>query len=152
MMDKIAAGNFFTDGRSVLMLKRSKDDTGAGQWGLPGGKGKKDDDTESVVADRETREETGLEDMPGESFDSLATPGEGRTYTAFIRKVDKPFHVKLSGEHSDWKWVPFGDLNGMDLHPKFREHLPSYLKKVRRQIKGFAEWATITEAIILIRR
>jgi len=142
---KKASAILFTDGKSMLLLKRSDCTDNNGTWALPGGKAK-DGETEIGTAVRETREETGLDSIPGYRFDTMTTRNGKQKFTVFFYKVAEPFDVQVSKEHSEWKWIDFGDLSGTDLHPKFREALPEYLYKIRKKTRSFSEWVSLTEA------
>jgi|LSQX01.2.fsa_nt_gb 8-oxo-dGTP pyrophosphatase MutT (NUDIX family) len=141
---KRAAGIFFTDGSHVLLLKRSGESSHTGTWALPGG-GAREGETDIGTAVRETREETGLETIPGYRIDSLTSQDGHKHFTTFLYRVSSQFDVDLSEEHSDWEWVPFDNLEEKSLHPKFEENLPRYLKAVRRKITSFSEWASFTD-------
>ena len=138
---KKAAGIFFTDGHKVLMLKRREEDNGT--WALPGGKAKKGE-TQIGAAIRETKEETGLEAIPGHRFEDFTSANGRKTFTCYMYRVSEPFDVDISDEHTAWEWMNLDDLNSQDLHPKFRENLPRYLKSIRRKIRTFSEWSEIT--------
>lgn len=149
---KKAAGILFTDGSHMLLLKRAGQTGGEkhiGTWALPGGKAK-DGETEINAAVREAKEETGLSSIPGFRFDSLSNKNSQQKFTTFLYRVPKKFDVTLSKEHSDWAWVPFDDLRGKELHPKFREQLPRYLTAIRRKIVKFDEWSKVTDLILTL--
>lgn len=141
---KKAAGIFFSDGKSVLLLKRAGDDTNAGTWGLPGGKGK-EGESEIMNATREAREETGLDQIPGSRVDSVVNTNGHQKFTAFIYRVSKPFEVSLSDEHSAYEWVSFKKLDKTDLHPKLKENINRYVTAVERRYGRFSEWMKGTE-------
>lgn len=147
---KKAAAILFTDGKAMLLLKRAGEGDHIGTWALPGGKAK-DGETEIGNATREVREETGLTSIPGFRFDSLTTANGKQKFTTFLYKVSEPFDVNISKEHSEYRWVSFDDLKGVDLHPKFKEALPEYLHKIRKKTHTFSEWASITDLIHLLR-
>jgi 8-oxo-dGTP pyrophosphatase MutT (NUDIX family) len=139
---KKAAGIVFTDGRSILLLKR----TGEGTWALPGGKAHQGEtDLENAV--RETKEETGLVKIPGVKFDMITKKEDNVRFVAFFYLVDDQFKVRLSKEHTASKWVPFGDLNKISLLPPLKKALPEYMIKIRRKAKRFCEWSEITDLI-----
>jgi|688.fasta_scaffold17329_15 bis(5'-nucleosidyl)-tetraphosphatase len=140
---KKAAGILFTDGQSILLLLRSEGKN-ANTWGLPGGKSKSgESDLETAI--RETMEETGLEKVPGENFDSVTNDQTTKPYTAFLYQIDKQFTVKLNHEHTDAKWVNFKDLKSLNLHPKLKENLSKYLSKIRKKISHFNEWSILKD-------
>jgi len=135
------AGIFFTDGRKVLLLKRSEKGDGFGTWGLPGGK-VEEGETDIDAAIREAKEECGR--VAGQRFDDLQEKDGMHEWTTFFFRVEKPFRCRLSDEHSDWKWVKFKSLNDYELHPKLKENLDRHMKAVRKSAgKGvikFREW------------
>lgn len=143
---KKAAGILFTDGKSVLLLKRAGEGDNIGKWALPGGKGR-DGETEIHTACREAREETGLASIPGHRIDSMSTKNGQQKFTTYIYRVNEPFEVTLSKEHSESKWVPFDEVLRMELHPKFRDAFPEYLRMIRKKITSFSEWSQLTDII-----
>jgi len=145
--NKQAAGILFTDGDSVLLLKRSNESDNPETWCLPGG-GAKKGETKIGTAIRETKEETGLDSIPGRRFEALVNKDGRKTFTTFLYSVQKQFDVeKLSDEHSDWKWVSFDEMKNTELHPKFKDALPRYLSVIRRKLtSSFKEWVRIRDA------
>ena len=141
---KKAAGIFFTDGKQVLLLKRADEGDHGSTWALPGGKAK-DGETEIGNAIRETKEETGLDSIPGYRFDSVSCKNGQQKFTGFLYRVSTPFDIKLSHEHTDWEWINLTDLKNQNLHPKFKEELPRYLQAIRRKTNTFSEWYQIRE-------
>lgn len=117
------AGIFFTDGKSVLLLKRSKDSNDGETWCLPGGHAK-NDETPLENAKREAMEEIGC--VEGENIGSIERDG---WWTTFFFKTDK-FDCKLNDEHTDWKWVEFEDLKNYKLLPDLKRDLPDYFNMI----------------------
>lgn len=143
---KKAAGILFTDGSSILLLKKAGEGDNVGTWGLPGGKAK-EGETEIDNAIRETKEETGLPSIPGYRFDSMTTKTNAKKYTAFFYRVPESFDVKISKEHSAYEWVSFDDLNDFKLHPKLKNNLSDYLHIIRKKTStNFSEWLSIRQA------
>ena len=140
---KNAAGIFFTDGQKVLMLKRSDDDKHPSTWVIPGGKSK-DGETNIGAAIRETKEETGLDSIPGYRFEEFSSKDGRKHFMTFLYRVREPFNVSISKEHTDWKWMDLDSLGSYDLHPRFQENLPRFLKCIRRKVRTFSEWSEIT--------
>lgn len=140
------AGILFTDGKSILVLKRNEPTDRHDSWSIPGGK---TEEGESAIgtAIRETKEETGIGDIPGTRFASFDSKDGQHRFTTFLYRVDEPFPVKLSNEHSSWRWVPFNDLqdNDLELHPRFEEALPDLLRLIRKKgrIASFQEWSAL---------
>lgn len=143
---KRAAGIFFTDGKSVLLLKRSDEGDHSNTWALPGGKSK-DGETDINTAIRETKEETGLGSIPGHRLCSVMSHNGRQRFTGFVYKVSSPFDVKISHEHNDWEWVSLKDLGSKELHPKFKEQIPRYLREIGKKIQSFSEWQEFQESI-----
>lgn len=141
---KRAAGIFFTDGKSVLLLKRSDEGDHSNTWALPGGKSK-DGETDINTAIRETKEETGLESIPGYRIGLIDSKNGHQKFTGFIYKVSTRFDVTISHEHTDWEWVGLKDLKSKDLHPKFKEQIPRYIREISRKVQSFSEWQKIQE-------
>jgi 8-oxo-dGTP pyrophosphatase MutT (NUDIX family) len=141
------AAIFFTDGSSVLLLKRSDSGDYPDTWALPGGTAKTG---ESAIgtAIRETKEETGLDSIPGHRIESLATKNGRQSFTVFIYRVGEHFDIELSHEHTDWEWVDFNTFSKKTLHPKFEDNLERYLRVIRRKIGSFDEWVNFTESSI----
>jgi 8-oxo-dGTP diphosphatase len=133
------AGIFFTDGKRVLLLKRSEKGDCAGTWGIPGGKV---EEGESLIdaAIREAKEECGR--INGQRFEDLHEKDGLHDWTTFFFKVDKPFECELSDEHTDYDWVDLDGLNGYRLHPKFKENMDRHLRVVKNFSKkgSFKEW------------
>ena len=144
---KRGAGILFTDGKSILLLKRAGKCRHTGTWAFPGGHGHQGE-TDISTAIRETKEETGLDSIPGHRIDSFSSQDGHKRFTTFLYQVTKPFDCSLSEEHSDWGWVPFDGLQGKDLHPKVKENLSRYLKAIRRKTWTFEEWRRLTEIIV----
>jgi 8-oxo-dGTP pyrophosphatase MutT (NUDIX family) len=137
------AGVFFTNGKKVLLLKRSGKGDNGGTWGLPGGKL---EEGESSIdgAIREAKEECGR--IKGQRFDDLKETDGLHDWTTFFFKVEKPFKCKLSDEHTDYKWVELENIKKYNLHPKLRENLDRHLTVVKKSFKKgiiklkFKEW------------
>jgi 8-oxo-dGTP diphosphatase len=135
------AGIFFTDGRKVLLLKRSEKGDGVGTWGLPGGK-VEEGETDIDAAMREAKEECGR--VAGQRFGDLSEKDGMHEWTTFFFRVDEPFKCKLSDEHTDFKWVRLGNLGRYKLHPKLQDNLDRHVKVVKRSFRNgllrFGEW------------
>lgn len=142
---KTGAGILFTDGKKVLLLKRAETDH-KDTWGMPGGKA---EEGESLIATamRETREECGLEEIPGRRIDNLSQQDGHHKWTTFIYRISEPFSaITLSNEHSESKWIKLEDLKSLNLHPKFKEQLPAYLDAIRNKFpRTFKEWKQIKD-------
>tara|TARA_Y100000034_G_scaffold97628_1_gene119273 strand:- start:515 stop:982 length:468 start_codon:yes stop_codon:yes gene_type:complete len=137
---KRGAGILFTDGDSVLLLKREPDSSEGGTWGLPGGK-QEEGETDIDTARRESEEECGRP-VRGDRFARFIHQDGGFRWTTFLYKVNEQFKCRLSKEHTDCKWFPIDRLekanNGIRIHPELKKHLQSYLRRIEN--KGFREW------------
>ena len=136
-----SAGILFTDDKNILLLRRAEG-SHAETWGLPGGHAK-GNESEIETAKRETKEETGLKNIPGECVGKYACDGGEKPFTTFIFRVENQFKCKISKEHSSWGWFPLGELKEQDLHPGLEKSLPSYLNAIRKASKTFKEWLDI---------
>jgi 8-oxo-dGTP pyrophosphatase MutT (NUDIX family) len=141
-----AAGILFTDGKKMLLLKRSNNCDEPNTWGLPFGGGRKGE-SPIETAIRETKEEIGIKTIPGKQITSVQRKIGGKRYTVFVYRVDKPFGVRLSKEHSGSKWASLGSIRGMNLHPQFRDSLDLYLRAIRKGASNFAEWVILHELV-----
>ncbi len=140
-MSKQGAGILFTDGQKILLLKRAPDDQDGSTWGLPGG-GAQEDETAHETALRETKEECGLDRIPGQRFDTLEQDYANFSWTTFLYAVPDQFRLEsLSAEHSDWAWFDLKTVQSIDLHPKLRPQMDQYILAIRRKFgKKFEEW------------
>lgn len=135
---KAGAGIFFTDGRSVLLLKRAEKGDDKNTWGLPGGKAE-DGESSIDTARREAKEECGHSE--GQRFDKSEEKDNHFRWTTFFFQIKNKFECTLSDEHSDWEWVPFEDLDQYELHPKLAENIDRYLDIINRKFgQSFKEW------------
>ena len=123
------------------MLQRAQG-SNVGTWGLPGGHTKEGEST-LETAKRETEEETGVK-VSGQKFGKCLKEENQKKFTTYYYQVDEQFDCVISEEHSDWKWFAIKDLQQIDLHPRFKSELPTYLKEIRKHFcKTFTEWMDI---------
>lgn len=144
---KKGAGILFTDGESLLLLRRAEGSDHAGTWGLPGGKAKSGE-TAIDTAKRECKEEIGSH--PGVNLGSFDDTDHQHKFTVFMFKVKSPFDVELSHEHDDSKWANIDKLEKMNLHPRFKENLDRYKKAINtkfKSLKTFSEWVSFQESL-----
>lgn len=120
------AGCIFTDGESILLLKRSKNTSNPGTWGCAGGHAE-EGETPLQTAHRETKEEVGV-NLNSLNYKKLGQSNEkNNRWIFFIYQVPKQFRCKLSDEHTAYKWIPIKELAKHNLHPLFKKNLPKYL-------------------------
>ena len=139
-MKKRGAGIFFTDGSKTLILKRAEEGKNKEKWDFPGGKA---NPKESFLetAKREAREECGLDVVPGNNVGSIKHNDNQKEWTTFIFKIEEPFEINLSHEHTDYKWVDLKNISDFNLHPKIYRDLDKILKKSRKKAaSNFSEW------------
>lgn len=144
------AGVLFTDGQSVLLLQRADPTDRPKCWSIPGGKAKIGESAINTAL-RETKEETGREDVPGTRFAEHDSRDGQHHFITFLYRVPQQFPVTLSHEHTAWSWVPFKDLNHKDLslHPRFQESLPQLLHLIRKRgVANFQEWLIVRQAVL----
>lgn len=102
-------------GDQYLLIRRSQnDDEDKGAWDLPGG-GIDFGEQPQEAAQRETKEEAGVEIKVGQVITYLAIPYKGMWSIEFI--VEGEYlsgEVKLSEEHDDFKWVSKKELKSIE--------------------------------------
>lgn len=132
------AGIFFTDGKSVLLLKRAEKGKDHGAWSLPGGRSKQGESKHST-AKRESKEECGH--VKGSQIGKSDEINDGFHWTTYFYKVSNKFNCKLSHEHSDWKWIPFDELSKYTIHAVLDKKIDRYISTVKKKIgTSFREW------------
>lgn len=125
MQQRVVTGGFiFKDGK-FLIVKRAENDTFfAGFWEIPGGKVEYGEEPDTGAL-RELEEEVGLKVK-------LISPISVINYGELVRDIQyiqinylcelaDHQEVKLSGEHSDYKWVTFSELENYQMHPDMKK-------------------------------
>ena len=120
--EDMGAGVLFTDGKRVLLLLRSKNVKESGTWGLPAGHAEEGEGS-FHTAERECEEEIGLKPFGTRMGKSEE---KGGRWVIYLYRVDRPFECRLNDEHDQYKWVPWNELDQINLHPRFREQVPKY--------------------------
>ncbi|MBU2523473.1 MAG: NUDIX domain-containing protein [Nanoarchaeota archaeon] len=119
-------------GGKYLLLKKLKDmvPENSGKWECPGGKIKETEDPEKALL-REIKEETGLECKIVKELPLLHMENEKYDSTCHVYLVEsRVTNVKLSDEHSEYRWVSPKEVKNMDL-VMFAGLLLEYFNKVR---------------------
>ncbi|OWK39540.1 DUF2213 domain-containing protein [Fimbriiglobus ruber] len=116
-----AAGVLFTDGQSVLLLKRAGKEHEDGTWAFPGGK-LEGEETPEQAAIRESYEETGLKAANLEQIDR--TDNGEVEFTTFLARLDKTDPI-LNDEHTGFVWADLASLP-QPLHPGVARTLKAY--------------------------
>ena len=100
-------------GRTWLLLIRRNHEPFAGRWALPGGFVDEDESLERA-AERELREETGLDGLALEQFGAYGDPGRdprGHTVTvAYMARLPRRADATGSDDASEAAWFPVDDL------------------------------------------
>lgn len=118
------AGIIFFDGKKVLLLKKP-----GGRWAFPGGKPIMGETPENT-AERETKEEVGK--VVGENIGEIRIELDDRLFYSFVYKVNEPFRVDLSKEHTDYKWVDYSELPKL----KLQRNVFKALKKITKKLNS----------------
>ena len=127
-----AAGLFLVAGDEVLLQHRATWTNNGGTWGIPGGARDKPESPEQAAL-RETEEETGISPADVEVLGSLVTAGpfeEGWTYTTVLARTlsGQRLATTANEESAELRWVPFNQIEELELLAPFREALPRLLK------------------------
>ena len=116
-----------------LLLKRSEDsNTNPGKWDLPGGKIEGEEILEEAVV-REVWEETGITIVTGEiaGYITFELP-EKRVIALVYDGGYVASDVKLSHEHTEYSWIPLGDILEMHTMPNyFRDFFRRFTRENR---------------------
>ena len=144
---RLGGGILFTDGKQILLLQRANDGDYAGYWGIPGGKAKKGE-LPLDTARRESKEECG--ENEGQRFGHFDSKDGLHHFHTYLYSIASPFEVKISKEHTHSKWVALEDVQGMQLHPKFKESWTAYLRAIEKNFPKrttFQDWCTTKTTI-----
>lgn len=115
----------FKDDGKVLVLRDKR-----GHWDFPGGEKDKKDSNVEACAQRETREETGLNIKTSKLKPIGKQVIEGKLRSLFTASVKGNPKPKLSSEHTDYKWVEPTALPSKKMKPQAKELLGYCRKKV----------------------
>ena len=98
------------DGKILLVKRHPKSRHNPEQWELPGGKCEKCEYFDETLI-REFKEETGLDVELGDFYDAVQVDyPHKRTVQVIIYADAKDFNVKISDEHTDFKWLGKDEL------------------------------------------
>ncbi|QRP98003.1 NUDIX hydrolase [Corynebacterium sp. FDAARGOS 1242] len=128
-----AAGLFLVAGNEVLLQHRATWTNNGGTWGIPGGARDKPETAEQAAL-RETEEETGVAAADVEVLESIVTAGPfagGWTYTTVLARTvtGQRLHTIPNEESAELRWVPFDQVEALELIPPFREALPQLVAR-----------------------
>ena len=119
--DKIAKAVVMKDGKALLLKRSNYMKKYAGEWDLPGGHVQEEESIEEGLR-REVEEETGLKIK---SPEKLYT--DGRTH--YYRAESDSSEVKLSEEHTEYKFVSAEDLEDMEIPSKYLKWVKQVLEE-----------------------
>ena len=134
-IQRVVAGGLLIENNKILLLKRSaKEKVFPNLWELPSGKKEIKETTQQTLR-REFKEETGLDVVclnPISVFDyTIKKPDEIRETTQinFLVKFSpgKKHTIKISQEHSRYKWVGLTDLDKLYISNKTRQIIKKVL-------------------------
>ena len=117
-MIQVAKAVIWKENKYVLLIKRSTSSKFfPSLWDFPGGKAKEGEDVVKALK-REVKEETSLEIVPGEEQKEQFYTEQGHTIHFRVFTVTEfTGDVKLSKDHTEYRWVHVDDLQGYELAP-----------------------------------
>ena len=135
-----ASGILITDGKRILLLKRSSDVLDPNIWGISGGAIPVDEDgnykdaRESAI--QEAEEE--MDSLPdGEFIDSFEFRDEDFMYTTFLMKTSPEeldnFSPVLNWEHTDWTIKEIDKIGDIEVHPGVVKALAHFGRKDKKE-------------------
>ncbi|MDO8593006.1 MAG: NUDIX domain-containing protein [bacterium] len=140
MKHKLAAKGIIRrgDGKILIVKRSAEDDHQPGMWETAGGAVEKGASPQAALT-REIREETGLEVEVGEPFNVFTfakANGDKKIGITFICDYLSG-EVKLSEEHSDWRWIDPFDFKKFDsIQPLYNE-ISGYANKFSGEHERF---------------
>lgn len=114
----------------ILLIQQEKGKADEGQWGVPAGK-LEQGETPEIAAKRELFEETGIQIQSHSQFVYLRTlyirkPDLDYIYYMFKVYLNQQSPIRLSLEHSNYRWANSEDLANLPLRPGVKEALNYY--------------------------
>lgn len=105
---------------NILVLKRGADaQVRPGQWDLPGGMIEEGEDPNKAVL-REIKEETAIDLGSASVFYISSEDAPAYILTFFYYYKYEGHDVKISKEHSRYKWISIPEFNKLELPEKFK--------------------------------
>lgn len=129
MEQRVVTGGFIVKKVKFLLAKRADDDTFyPGDWEIPGGQLEFGEEANDGVL-RELLEETGLEVEAISPVSVINYMNEEKNVQYiqinYLCKTQDDVVVKLSHEHSDYKWIDFEELSKFEMHPEMKKAIYS---------------------------
>ena len=120
-----AAGLLLVRDGTILLQHRAPWVHNGDTWGIPGG-AKDSHETILEGAKREAREELGIDtDLIDPIHIFTDDHGEWRYDTIIALAGDDLIAHEMNDESQEIRWVPFEDVNAMQLHPCFARQWPA---------------------------
>ena len=120
-----AAGLLLVRDGTILLQHRAPWVHNGDTWGIPGG-AKDSHETTLEGAKREAREELGIDtDLIDPIHIFTDDHGEWRYDTIIALAGDDLIAHEMNDESQEIRWVPFEDVNAMQLHPSFARQWPA---------------------------
>ena len=141
---RIAAKAFIVKKGKVLILREStkySEGTNAGRWDFPGGRLKPGENFIEALR-RETKEECGLEVEVGKpiyvgEWRPTIKGAPTQIIGIFFLCAPETKEIKLSEDHSEFKWVPLDEYKSYDQVAPNDEVFEVYTKNYARQTRKF---------------
>ncbi len=137
-----------SDGKILIVKRNSQDNFLPGIWETVGG-GVKEKDSPQKALEREIMEETGLTVKIREPFNVFTFENEKQEFKIGITFVCDYLDgkIKLSSEHSDFKWIDSRDIKQYDSTPSLYEEIVTYSNKYNNSYERFA----VSQKAVIIR-
>lgn len=134
MKFKVAVKGIIRKDRKILVVKRSDaDDHKPGVWETVGG-GIDEKTTPQKALEKEIKEEVNLKVKIGEPFNVFFFKKDTGEYKIGITFVCDFISgkVKLSHEHSDYKWIRPNEFKKLKSLPSLKKEIANYSKKYEK--------------------
>lgn len=121
------------DGKILVLKRASNDDHKPGVWETVGG-GMDHEESPQDTLKREVQEEAGIEINIIEPFNIFTFKKDTGEYKIGITFICDwvSGKVKISEEHSDYRWINPGEFAEMDSVPSLHSEINDYMKKHER--------------------
>ena len=136
------------DGKILIVKRSNQDNFMPGIWETVGG-GVQDDASPQLALKREIKEETGLKVKVGEPFNVFTFKNDKSEVKIGITFVCDytDGEIKLSGEHSDFRWIDSNDVKHYHSIQLLYDEIVSYANKYNSSYERFI----ISQKAVIIR-